>query len=119
MVDTNKGTWERMDIRCRWAARDFKGKDKWRDDLFAETPPLKVIRIILSRAATRMKDGKVRKVMFIDAKQALLNPKCEEDVYIKLPEECGTPPGMCGKLNYWLRGFRQAASEWEREILLA
>ena len=51
--------------------------------------------------------------MFIDVKKAHLNPKCEEDVYIELPEECGAPPGMCGKLNFWLYGFRKAASAWE------
>ena len=51
--------------------------------------------------------------MFIDARKAHLNPKCEEDVYIQLPEECGCPEGMCGKLNFWLYGFRKAASAWE------
>ena len=51
--------------------------------------------------------------MFIDARKAHLNPKCEEDVYIELPEECGAAPGVCGKLNYWLYGFRKAAAAWE------
>ena len=40
-VDTNKGTFDYLDIRCRLAARDFKGTDKLRDDLFAETPPFR------------------------------------------------------------------------------
>ena len=71
---------------------------------------LEAVRMILSRAATRRRDRKMRKVMFIDARKAHLNPKCEEDVYIELPEECGAPPGMCGKLSNWLYGFRQAAS---------
>ena len=52
--------------------------------------------------------------MFIDAKKAHLNPKCYEDVYIELPAEAGEPPSMCGKLVYWLYGFRKAASEWEK-----
>ena len=52
--------------------------------------------------------------MLIDVKKAHINPKCEEDVYIELPEEAGCPPGMCGKLVYWLYGCRQAASAWER-----
>ena len=34
-------------------------------------------------------------------------------MYIELPEEAGCPEGMCGKLNYWLYGFRPAASKWE------
>ena len=78
-VDTDKnwmaeGDWDPL-VRCRLVARDFKGNDKYRDDLFAETPPLECKRIILSRAATRRTDGRYRKVMFIDARKAHLNPK--------------------------------------------
>ena len=43
-------------------ARDFKGGDKDRDDLFAEAPPSEAKRILLSRAAARRKDGKMRKI---------------------------------------------------------
>ena len=95
-------------------ARDFKGADKDRDDLFAETPPLEAKRILFSRAVTRRHDGEPRKLMFVDAKKAHLNPKCDEDVYIELPEECGLGPHVCGKLNYWLYGFRPAAVAWEK-----
>ena len=51
--------------------------------------------------------------MFIDAKKAHLNPRCREDVYIELPQECRAPPGHCGKLTFWLYGFRKAAVQWE------
>ena len=64
-------------------ARDCKGTDKDRDDLFAETPPLEEKRLLLfSRALTRLKSGKFIKVLFIDAKKAQLNPSCEEHVYM-------------------------------------
>jgi hypothetical protein len=43
-----------------------------------------------------------------------LNPKCEEDVFIELPAEARAAPGICGKLNHWLYGFRPAAQAWER-----
>jgi hypothetical protein len=62
--------------------------DKGRDDLFAETPPTAGKRWAFSRAATRRKGGRYRKLRF-DAKKAHLNPKCEEDVYLELPEELG------------------------------
>ena len=52
--------------------------------------------------------------MFIDARKAHLNSICEDDVYVDLPEECGCPEGMCGKLKYWLYGFRPAAVAWEK-----
>ena len=43
-VDTSKGEGDKMDIRARLVARDFKGADKDRDDLFAGTPPLEAKR---------------------------------------------------------------------------
>ena len=106
-------------IRSRLVARDFKGGDKDRDDLFAATPPLEGIRLLLSKAATRpraktkAKNGG-RKLMFIDAKKAHLNPKCEEDVYMELPTEAKRGVNQCGKLNFWLYGFRPAAQAWEK-----
>eukprot|EP00973_Karenia_brevis_P022329 3072839-Karenia_brevis.AAC.1 len=35
--------------------------------------------------------------MFIGVKKANLNPVCEEDVCLELPEECHCPPRSCGK----------------------
>ena len=32
---------------------------------------------------------------------------------IELPPEAGEGPGVCGKLNFWLYGFRKAAAAWE------
>ena len=52
--------------------------------------------------------------MFIDAKKAHLNPKCEEDVYIELPTEAKRGVNQCGKLNFWSYGFRPAAQAWEK-----
>ena len=101
-VDVNKGGEDKMEVRSRLVARDFKGNDKDRDDLFAGTPPLEAKRMLLSRAATRRTDGKQRKLLFIDARKAHLNPRCEQDVYIELPAEAGSKPGMCGKLEFWL-----------------
>eukprot|EP00973_Karenia_brevis_P050461 7003918-Karenia_brevis.AAC.1 len=68
----------------------------------------------MSRAVTRRKDGRSRKLMFIDVNKAHLNLKCEEDVYLELPEECHCPSGYCGKLIFWMYGMRQAAPLWER-----
>ena len=117
-VDTNKGSEDFPDVRCRLVARDFKEKrDKEREDLFAATPPVEAERMALSRAATKSwrKDGvrRIRKVMFIDAKKAHLNPPCDTDVYIYLPAEANAPEGMCGKLVHWLYGCRPAAQAWE------
>ena len=39
-------------------------------------------------------------MMFVDARKVHLSWLCEDDVYIELPEECGSGAGKCGKLNY-------------------
>ena len=114
-VDTDKshGVGERL-VRSRWVARDFKDKkEKDRYDLFSATPPLEIIRYMLSRQATRRGDGKERKSMYIDVKKAHLMPKCEQDVYVELPEEADVAEDECGKLLYWLYGCRPAARAWE------
>ena len=108
-VDTNKGTIEEPAIRSRMVARDFKGKDKDREDLFAATPAWELKRVLMARTATRGKRG-ARKLLLIDAKKAHLNPKCEKDVFIQLADEAG---GGVGKLRFWLYGFRPAAAAWE------
>eukprot|EP00973_Karenia_brevis_P021957 3019894-Karenia_brevis.AAC.1 len=79
-VDTNKSHMKgKFDVRSRMVAKNDKGGDKGRDDLFAESPPLEAKRMLLSRAVTMREDGRSRKLMFIDVKKAHLNPFCEED----------------------------------------
>ena len=72
--------------RSRLVARDFKGGDNDRGDLFTATPPLESKRLLLSRAATKVGGKLTRKLLFIDAKKAHVNQECKEDVYIQLPE---------------------------------
>eukprot|EP00973_Karenia_brevis_P007559 1023755-Karenia_brevis.AAC.1 len=68
----------------------------------------------MSRAVTRRVDGRSRKLMFVDVKKAHLNPVCEEDIYLELPDECHCPPGFCGQLKYCMYGMRGAAAAWEK-----
>ena len=116
-VDTDKshGNGDML-VRSRWVARDFKAKgEKDREDLFSATPPLELIRYLISRQATKRKDGKERKTLFIDVKKAHLAPKCTQDVYVELPVEAGALPDECGKLEHWLYGCRPAAQAWEED----
>ena len=71
--------------------------------------------MLLSKASTRktVRQTGLRKLLFIDARKAHLNPRCMEPVFIELPEGCGAGPGVCGKLNFWHYGFRPAAAAWE------
>jgi hypothetical protein len=75
-VDANRGTEEEQDIRSRLVARDFKGKDGSRDDLFASTPPLEGMRMLCTKAVapSRKRRRKRRKILFMDARKVHLNP---------------------------------------------
>eukprot|EP00973_Karenia_brevis_P071786 9975251-Karenia_brevis.AAC.1 len=60
-VDTNISHVEgRFAVGSRMVARNFRGADKDRDDLFAETPPLEAERMLMSRAVTSRRDGRSR-----------------------------------------------------------
>ena len=94
-VDTDKthGTGESM-VRSRWVASGFKDpRERDRADLFSATPPLELLRLMLSRQATVRVDGRERKSMYLDIKKAHLTPKCEQDVYVELPQEAGGQVG--------------------------
>ena len=112
-ADTNKGSVEVPDLRCRLVARDFTGKhDRDREDLFAATPPNEAESLALSRAATASwtKSGrrKKRKIIFIDAKRAHLKLRCLVDVFVELPEEAHGGPGECAELFRRLYGCKPA-----------
>jgi hypothetical protein len=116
-VDTDKSHGQgKMLVRSRWVARDFKTKgERDREDLFCATPPLELIRFLVSKAASysRKTPARKRKMLFIDVKKAHLIPKCTEEVYVELPKEAGCKEDECGKLEYWLYGCRRAGQAWE------
>ena len=69
-MDTDKGAGDEVMIKSRLVARDFRVKgEKDREDLFAATPPLELLRMMISKTA------RWRKLLFIDVKKAHLNPK--------------------------------------------
>ena len=77
-VSTNKDSEEDTIIRCSLVARYCNVKrDNDKQDLFAATPPLETQRVLLSKLACNKKDGRVKKLLFIDLMKAHLNPGCE------------------------------------------
>ena len=59
-VDTDKSHGKgKLDVHSRWVARDFKTRgEKYREGLFCATPPLELLRVAISRQATRREDGR-------------------------------------------------------------
>ena len=60
-------------------------KQKATDSYFAGTPPLALVRYVISRTATRTKTGKRRQLMVLNAKGAYLRADALTETYVKPP----------------------------------
>ena len=90
----------------------------YRDDsMFAATPPLEALRLLLSHATEREPRGGTRgpkKVLLMDVRKAHLHAASEREVYVHLPPELKSqPPGKCWLLRRCLYGTRDAPVHWE------
>ena len=118
-VDINKGDLEKMDVRSRLVAMDFKdGQDP---ELFAGTPPLEALRLFCSIAAkTRGHDGEPMVMMVNDVKRAYFYAEVEKPIWVELPEEDKTEEDVAkdrvGRLNVSMYGTRDAARNWQTKV---
>ena len=106
-VDTNKGTADCPNVRCRWVAKEFnKGPAP---GLFAPTPPLEGIKLVLSQAASTGRSDTV--VLIVDVRRAYFYAPAERRVFVQLPVEDWVEGDehMCGLLLQSLYGTRDAA----------
>ena len=114
-IDINKGDVANPNIRCRLVGKEFKTTPD--DALYACTPPLEALRLILSRAATIGEDGKVREVMVNDVSRAYFYAECTRVMYIELPKEDPEyDPDKLGRLRLCLYGTRDAAVNWQNTL---
>ena len=115
-VDTNKGTPEVPNYRSRIVAMEVK-KDN-RLDLFAPTPPLEAMKLVVSNAASDGTKGREKVLMTIDIKRAYFYAQSIRETYVELPREDYEPGDehKCGRLRLSLYGTRDAAMNWEAEI---
>ena len=116
-LDTNKGDRATPNYRSRLVAREFnQGKD---DTLYASTPPLEALRIIVSHAATVDQDRprQRRELMVNDVRRAYFYAQQQRNVFIELPDEDEeAADGEVGQLLLCLYGTRDAAREWQRTL---
>ena len=90
--------------------RTTRSIEAWNDALYASTPSLEALRLIISHAATHAEDGVRRMVMVNDVARAYFYAKINRDVYIELPkEDPKADPNMLGRLRLCLYGTRDAA----------
>ena len=107
-VDVSKGSKEMPEIRSRLVAKEIKRSEK--PELFAGTPPLESLKLLLSVAASSGSAGTC--IMHNDVSRAYFHAPAVREVFVELvSEDCEKgDEGMCGKLNLSMYGTRDAAS---------
>ncbi len=113
-IDINKGDTINENYRSRFVGKEFKMSSC--PELFAATPPLEVLRAIMSIAANTDNKSKYphRCIMVNDISRAYFHAPASRDVFIELPdEEPMKKEGKIGKLRVSLYGTRDAALNWQ------
>jgi hypothetical protein len=115
-VHTNKGTVEAPVIKCRLVAMEF-ASGELRDDLFAGTPPLFAVKLLLSLVASSRRSNEC--LMILDVKCAFLYGYIKRDLFIELPPEDPLhDEGVVGKLLKSMYGTRDAPQIWQQTVEL-
>merc|ERR1712039_988538 len=84
-LDTNKGDSTVPNYRSRLVGREIK-RDK-RLDLFAATPPLKTIKLLLAKCAHEQSCSAPSRIAVVDIKRAYFYAPSRRAVYIEIPAE--------------------------------
>ncbi len=118
-LDVNKGDDVAKNYRARLVGREIKRSK--RDDLFAATPPLESLRMILSICASRQssrKDADNFLVMTNDVKRAYFYAPASRPIYIQIPAEDWETgdDARVGRLNLSLYRTRGAAMNWTKKF---
>ena len=111
-IDINKGDGRKTKYRSRNVAREIARKKV--DGLFAATPPLEVMKLLLSTLASGNRD---ERLMVADVKRAYFHAKCKRLTYVQPPPEDIGPgeENMRGGLNCSMYGTR-CGSELVRRV---
>ena len=115
-IDHNKGDDLHEKYRSRLVAQQFNS-GPMEDNIFAATPPLEALRMVISNATTG-KRGKV--IMIADVSRAYMYARIPEDeyCYVNLCHEDKTDDSdeyMCGRLKGAMYGTRKASQYWQTE----
>ncbi|MDA8583876.1 reverse transcriptase domain-containing protein, partial [bacterium] len=110
-VDTNKGTASEPNYRSRLVAMQFNTHAQ--PELFASTPPLEGMRMVIAKAAELEQD-----IMTIDVRRAYFYARVRRELYVDIPEEDREvgDEKRCDRLLMSLYGTRDAAQNWQDEI---
>ena len=94
-VDTNKADEEEENYRSRLVAQEFRNKSE--GGLFAATPPLETLKVLISVFVSEVFDDKGTRrssedsarmgIMLIDIKRAHFYAPAQREIFIDLPPE--------------------------------
>ena len=73
-VGTDEG--QKPDVRARWVAKEYKTHA--RPELYASTPPLEALKVVLSGIATGEREGKV--LALVDVRRAYFYAPARKNV---------------------------------------
>ena len=85
--------------------------------LFASTPPLEALRLIVSRAATAGPGEEKKELMINDVSQLDFYARCTRCSYFEIPpEDPDAHPDYLGRLCLRLYGTRDTALNWQQTL---
>lgn len=122
-IDVNKGDEETPNYRSRLVAKESRsdGGIGEAEELFAGTPPLEALKILLSEAAT-VDAGKSEQnsLMIADVSRAFFEASARRNVCVELVDEDASEDDrtadMVGHLILSMYGTRDAATNWQEEV---
>ena len=126
-IDINKGDDKTPNYRSRMVGKEFN--DSVLEGLFAATPPLEALRLLLSHAASyggpydisvrgsRPMMKHCKSLLIADVSRAFFEAPANRDLCVELPEEAltagETVVDTVGKLKASLYGTRDASMNWQ------
>ena len=118
-IDINEGDEQNPELRSRLVCKQITGTKSM--DNFAATPPAESLRYVVSITMTAVRPGDLksrRRLRFLDVRRAHFHSKCNEELYIELPDEDPDKrQGFCGRLLQYLYGTKRAEEAWESEYV--
>ena len=115
-INTNKSDEKNPDYRARLVGKEIQTNQ--RPDLFAATPPLESLRMILSICASNQHGNSPYRILSNDIKRAHFFAKAKRPIFIEIPVEDREPgdEDKVGRLNLSPYGTRDAAMNWQDEF---
>ena len=112
-AETDKGQPGKPNVRARWVAKEYTTYAS--PELYASTPPLEALKVVLSEIATGERGGKF--LALVNVRREYFYAPARRRVFVELPSEDhqAGDEHVC-ELQYSLYGARDAAQNWQDEL---